>query len=262
MATNFKKLFSEYYNKYFPIDTKRRLLLLYIGLPIIALFFLYLITDEIVMPIMTRHGSEFELPDIVEMQVDDATELLEMSGLELEVTSEEYHYDKPEGTILNQYPIHGTKVKSGRTVKVVASIGQKSVVVPEVSGISVRQAKLNIEAADLVLGDIAWTFTDSLPERVVVFSYPSSGREVQIGTAINLMVNRGSLMNITFMPKLAGLSLEEARVKIAGAGLVIGLIKYLPDENYLPETVIEQSVEEAIELEIGEEIDLVVSTTE
>lgn len=245
-----------------PRGTKLRRFVDFVVFPGIIILFLIFITDLIVMPIVTRHGEEFELPDIIEMQVDDAQELLAMKDLRLEITSREYHYDKPEGTILTQYPIGGTMVKSGRIIKVVASSGQKDVTVPELSGISVRQAKLNIESADLILGDIAWTFTDSLPERVVVFSYPASGKEVPIGTPINLMVNRGSLMNITYMPRLVGLSLEEASVKLDDAGLVVGLVKYVTDENYLPETVLEQSVEEATELETGEEIDLVVSTTE
>jgi len=251
-----------YYNHYLPAETRRRLIFNLAAFPIIILLVLYLIADIIIMPIITRQGSEFELYDIREMQIADAEELLALRGLSLEITSEEYHFDKPEGTILSQYPAPITMVKSGRIIRVVASIGQKDVKVPKLSGISVRQAKLHIESSDLVLGDIAWTFVDSLPERIVVFSYPAEGRDVPIGTPINLMVNRGSLTNVTFMPKLIGLALEEARVKIDDAKLVIGLVKYVTNENYLPETVLEQSVEEATELEHGEEIDLVVSSTE
>lgn len=250
------------YDRYVPSGSRRRKLVYFIVIPVIALAILGLLVDAFVMPIITRHGSEFELPDIVEMLVGDAEELLKMKNLRLEVTSEEYHFDKPEGTVLSQYPLPGTMVKSGRRIRVVISSGQKNVVVPELSGISVRHARLRIEAADLILGDIAWTFADSLPERVVVFAYPASGREVQIGTPINLMVNRGSLTNITYMPQVVGLSLDEARAKIDDAGLVVALVKHITNENLLPGTVLEQSVEAATELEIGEEIDLVVSTTE
>jgi beta-lactam-binding protein with PASTA domain len=76
------------------------------------------------------------------------------------------------------------------------------------------------------------------------------------------MVNRGRLSGIVFMPNLVGRSLDEARSLLDGAELKIGLVKYIRDENYLPETVLEQSVDEAVELEVGEEIDLIVSTTE
>ncbi|MCP4704935.1 MAG: PASTA domain-containing protein [candidate division Zixibacteria bacterium] len=250
------------YNKLIPSGSRRRVAMNFIIIPAISLLLLYLLMDNIVMHFITRHGSEFELPEVTGYQFQDAEHVLDLVGLGIEVTSEEYHADKEEGTILSQYPQSGTKVKSGRIVKVVTSVGQKSVEVPPLSGYSVRQAKLNIEGSGLILGDIAWTFSDSLPERVVVFSYPASGTEIPYGSQVNLMVNRGRLSGIVFMPKLIGRSLDEARSLIDGAELKIGLIKYIRDENYLPETVLEQSVEEAVELEVGEEIDLIVSTTE
>ncbi|HHI03874.1 MAG TPA: PASTA domain-containing protein [candidate division Zixibacteria bacterium] len=250
------------YNKLIPPGSWRRMIMNYFMIPLASLFVFYLLMDNIVMPLITRHGTEFELPEITGYQLQDAEHVLDLVGLGIEVTSEEYHADKDEGTVLSQYPQAGTKVKSGRIIKVVTSIGQKSVKVPQLAGFSVRQAKLNIEGSGLVLGDIAWTFSDSLPERVVVFSYPASGTEIPYGSPVNLMVNRGRLSGIVFMPKLVGRSLDEARSLLDAAELKIGLIKYIRDENYLPETVLEQSVEEAVELEVGEEIDLIVSTTE
>lgn len=249
-------------NRIFPEMTWRRTALNYVIIPFVILIVAYLFVDMLFMPWVTRHGSEFELPEVTGYEIEGAREILEMVELGIEVTSEEYHPDKPTGTVLSQYPAAGTMVKSGRIVKVVISIGQKDVVVPPLAGFSVRQAKLNIEAANLLLGDIAWTFSDSLPERVVVFSYPASGTEIPIGSPVNLMVNRGSLSGIVFMPRLVGRSLEEAVTILDDLGLKVGLVSRIRDENYLPETVLEQSFEEATELEVGEEIDLIVSTTE
>lgn len=248
--------------KLFPEMSRRRTFLNYVIVPGIILIIAFLFIDSLFMPWVTRHGSEFELPGIVGYEIEGAREILAMVDLDVEVTSEEYHPDKPTGTVLSQYPAAGTKVKSERTVKVTISIGQKDVVIPPLAGFSVRQAKLNIEAANLILGDIAWTFSDSLPERVVVFSYPASGTEIPIGSPVNLMVNRGSLSGIVFMPRLVGRSLEEAAAILDDLDLKIGLVTHIRNENYLPETVLEQSVEEATELDVGEEIDLIVSTTE
>jgi len=76
------------------------------------------------------------------------------------------------------------------------------------------------------------------------------------------MVNRGRLVAGILMPNLIGRQLEEAQKMIEEAGLKIGLVKHVHDNNYLPETVLEQSVEASTELQPGEEIDLVVSTTD
>jgi len=250
------------YNKYLPPQSRRRKFVNYIVIPLVALLVFIWLFDNVIMLLITRHGTEFKLADITGYKFDDAEALLKSADLEIEVISEEYHADKDEGTVLSQYPPAGTKVKAGRIIKVVTSIGQKNVRVPPLAGFSVRQARLNIEGAGLVLGDIAWTFSDSLPEKVVVFSYPASGTEIPMGSPVNLMVNRGSLSGIVFMPKLVGRPLEEARAILDELDLRIGLVTHVRDENYLPETVLEQSVEEATELEVGEEIDLVVTTTE
>lgn len=250
------------YNNICPENSRRRKFVNVIVLPFIILFILFVFFDSIFMPLMTRHGSEFELPEVTGYEIEGAEEMLALVELGIQITSEEYHPDKPTGTVLSQYPAPGTMVKSGRIVKVVISVGQKDVPVPLLAGFSVRQAKLNIEAANLELGDVVWTFSDSLPERVVVFAYPASGTEVPIGSPINLMVNRGSLSGIVFMPRLVGRSLDEAVAMLDDLGLMVGLITQVRDENYLPATVLEQSAEIATELEVGEEIDLKVSTTE
>jgi len=259
---NRKQDWKEKYTALIPAESIRRKIIHFGVYPLLILILMYFFVDDFVMPLATRHGSEFELPDIIGYEKEDAEELLNMVDLGLEVTSEEYHPDKQSGTVLSQYPKAGTMVKSGRIIKVVTSIGQKFVQVPQLAGFSVRQAKLNIEAANLVLGDVAWTFSDSLPERVVVFSYPATGTEIPLGSPVNLMVNRGRLSGIVFMPNLIGRPLEEAVTILDDLGLEVGLVTHIRDENYLPETVMEQSVEEATELEVGEEIDLIVSTTE
>ncbi len=239
-----------------------RVLAIYLGAPIGVLFLLYVIFDFGIMRIITRHGSEFPLSDVTGKGIEMAHEMLRSQGLDMEVAAEEYHPDKPEGTILSQYPAPGTKVKSGRIIKVTASIGQKMVTIPALSGFSVRQAKLNLEASGLKLGEVAWTFSDSLPEKVVVFSYPASGTEIPAGSAVNLMVNRGRLGGVVYMPQLVGRQFTDAKKMLEELGLKVGLVTYVRNEDFLPETVLEQSAEEASELEPGEEIDLVVSTTE
>lgn len=252
----------ELFRRCFPLQSRRRRILHFIIVPIIVLFLGYVFFDDILMPLITRHGREFSLPEVVGYKLEDAREILKMTDLDLEVSLEKYHPDKEGGTVLSQYPAPGTKVKAGRIVKVVVSVGEKKVMVPPLAGISVRQAKFNIEAAGLLLGEITWTFSDSLPPKVVVFSYPASGTEVKMGSEINLMVNQGSLRGIVYMPRLVGRTLDEAVTILDHAGLKVGLIRHVRNEEYIPETVLEQSVEEATELEIGEEIDLIVSTTD
>lgn len=251
-----------FYSKLFPEGSTGRKIMSYGGVPFIILLVLYFIINSIVMPIITRHDEEFSLPDFKEQRLIEAQLGINDLNLAYEISSEEYSPGKEKGIILAQFPIAGTDVKEGRVIKFVISLGQKNIMIPDLSGLSVRQAMLNLETSGLILGEIAWAFSDTLPEKVVVFSYPNAGVKIPMGTTVNLMVNRGRASNFTYMPKVLGMTLDEATALIEDKVLKVGIVTYRTDENYLPETVLEQSESEGTELDIRTEIDLVVSTTE
>ena len=251
-----------WYSDNFPPGTNKRKIMSYAVIPFFILLILFWIMNSIAMPIVTRHGDEFVLPEFTNQRWVEIQHGLSDLKLKYEITSEEYSPGVEKGIILNQFPIAGTKVKEGRVIKFVLSKGQKMVPIPDLAGLSVRQAMLNLETANLELGEIAWAFSDTLPEKVVVFSYPNAGMEIPMGSPVNLMVNRGRASNFTYMPKVMGLTIDEAVKMIEDKSLRMGVITYRTDENYLPETILEQSEAEGTELDVGTEIDLVVSTTE
>jgi len=248
--------------KWLPLGSLQRKIALRAVLPILIIVVLVLMVDRVVMPIVTRQGSAFELPDFSGKTVTEAQ--IQLSDLDLRhsVSSERFSPGQEAGVILEQFPKAGTKVKPDREIKFVVSLGEKHVAIPELGGKSVRQAMLDLETAGLMLGEIAWAFSDTIPERVVVFSYPAAGTEIPIGSEVNLMVNRGRASNFTYMPKVIGLTLDEAQKRLDDKSLLTGIVSYRADENFLPETVLEQSEPEGTELDVGTEIDLVVSSTE
>ena len=244
-------------SRWLPHGSLKRNLVLWLGIPVLSLLILGLVFDKIVMPLVTRQASAFPLPDFVGQRLAEAQISVNEIGLQHEVSSEEYSPDVAAGMILRQYPKGGTKVKPGRTIKFVTSLGQKMIPVPELAGKSVRQAMLDLETAGLQMGEIQWALSDTLPERVVVFSYPAAGFEVPLSSTVNLMVNRGRASTFTFMPKLVGLTLDKAKRLLEEKGLKLGVVSRRNDDNYLPETVLDQSEPEGAELDIGTEIDLV-----
>ncbi len=245
-----------------PYGTPQRRLTFWIGIPFLFFLFVYLVMNSWILPSITRHGTEFPLPDFTNQALTEVQFSIEDLGLKHEVTSYEYSPGKEKGIILNQFPIEGTKVKQDRIIKFVISQGQKLLPIPNMAGRSVRQAMLDLEATGLILGEIAWAISDTLPERVVVFSYPAAGTEIPLGSPVNLMVNRGRATDFTYMPRLTGLTLTEAQNRLEDKYLKLGIVSYRTDENYLPETVLEQSESEGNELDVNTEIDLVVSSTE
>jgi len=245
-----------------PVGSIQRRIVMRGAVPLVAIIVMVLVVDLIAMPIITRHGAEFVLPDLKGQDLAEAKLVLEDLDLGWEIASEEYAPGVEKGRILGQFPISGTMVKSGRSIKVVISKGERMVLVPEIAGLSVRQAKLNLATAGLELGDISWAFSDTLPEKVVVLSYPPAGTEVTGGTPVTLMVNRGRFADFTYMPNLIDLHLDAALLKLSERSLKAGVIERRLDDQYLPQTVLEQSEPPGTELDPGTEIDLVVSSYE
>lgn len=237
-------------------------LVAYFVLPVVVLIILVLLADSVIMPLITRHGSEVALPDVVGMSMTEATTALEDVGAELEIAGQEPSPNLPEGTVMSQTPPGGTMVKKGRRVKVIKSAGREMATVPNMVGFSQRQSELKLREAGLELGDIGWAASDSLPINVMVYSIPASGSLVPKSTAVNLFFNRGSLSTVVTVPQLVGVVLLEAEKIIDSLGLNISAIDHAVMTDLLPNTVIWQSLREGSKVELGSSIELKVSVTD
>jgi beta-lactam-binding protein with PASTA domain len=222
---------------------------------------LLLLLDRVIMPQLVRHNQQIVVPDVVEMTVAEAESTLADRGLQLAETGREYDPFIPPGMVLSQQPEGGSLVKGkGRAISVVVSRGGEKVTVPNLQGVSLRQARLLLERVNLGLGKISWMYTEDFPEEVVISSAPGYKAEVYQGEVIDLLVSQGPVPSTATVPDFRGQSLEGAILLAQDSGLKIGTIIYHQDENLLPETVLEQSVEAGEEVPRESVIDLVVSS--
>ena len=226
----------------------------------VAFYIFLLLVDRVIMPAVVHSGREYLLPDITNLSLKEAEEILKKRDLSLKVLAEEYNPSKPPGIILSQSPGPRAKVKKGRIVKVVVSKGKKMVRVPDLKGVSLRQAELMLDQEGLEVGEINWISSDSLPENVVVESSPSFGLSVPLGMSVNLKVSLGLSPDTVMMPNLAGKNLEEARNILKELGLEIGETKYEVKKGLPPGTILEQYPEEGTKIQRGSNVELTVST--
>ena len=228
----------------------------------ITLFLLLLLVDRIIMPAVVHTGRECILPDITNLSLREAKEILQKRDLSLRVLAEEYNPLKPPGIIVSQSPAPQAKVKKGRIIKVVVSKGEKMVLVPDLKGVSLRQAEIMLHEKGLEVGEITWVSSDTFPENVVVESSPSFGLSVPLGMSVNLGVSLGSSPDWVRMPDLVGTSLKEIKSILKELGLEIGEIQYETKDYLPPETVLEQFPQEGAEVKKGTKVNLKVSTIE
>jgi len=235
--------------------------LLFLGI-VISSFLLLLLVDRVVMPVIVHWGEACEVPDLTGLSIKEAKEVLKREGLYLQVLAEEHDPTKPPGTILSQIPYPHTKVREGRVIKLTVSKGGKMVSVPKLKGVSLRQAELLLAQEGLELGDVSWVSSDSFPEDVVVASIPSSGTSVPLGMSVNLRVSLGIRPDTVVVPGLLGMNVEEGKKILRQMGLQVGKIKFKINNDFLPGTILKQSLQPGERIERGSIINLEVSTTE
>ncbi|MGW0901958.1 Stk1 family PASTA domain-containing Ser/Thr kinase [Streptomyces sp. NPDC002853] len=98
--------------------------------------------------IIVSKGPEVDVPDVTGDSQADATSELEDLGLKVEITKR-VHSDEDKGTVLDQSPREDQKpLAEGDTVKLTLSKGPEMIEVPDVEGMSVDEAKQELEAVD------------------------------------------------------------------------------------------------------------------
>ena len=227
-----------------------------------TLFFLLLLVDRVIMPVVVHWGEACVVPDLTDLSLKEAEIVLKRRGLNLEVLTEVHDPAKPPGAILSQIPHSNTRVREGRTVKITVSKGGKTVLVPKLEGISIRQAELLLVHEGLELGEVSWVSSDSFPQDVVIASTPSSETSVPLGMSINLRVSLGIKPDTVVVPNLLGMNLEEGKKILREIGLQLGRTKFKLNDDFLPGTVLRQSLKPGEKIERGSKIVLEVSTTE
>jgi beta-lactam-binding protein with PASTA domain len=230
--------------------------------PILFLIIIILLTvimDKIVLPLIVDHGNERELPDVIEMTVDQATNVLEKEGFNVIIKDSLYDANHVLGTVIEQSPYPYATVKDGRRVYLTISIGDKPIIMPKLIGLSPRDAELTIMSYNLQMGSKSYMPSDIYLEGTVIGqSYPQ-GQQIKPKTKINITISLGKLKDEKTVPTLIGKSLFEAKEMLKMNDIKINEITYEERDKILPETVLKQSLEPGDLVEPGTTIDLVVS---
>jgi serine/threonine-protein kinase len=126
------------------------------------------------------------VPDVTGLSRDSAEDLISEAGLEPAI--EEQESEEPEDDVIAQSPAAGTELDRGSTVTITVSTGIEKVSVPNVVGLSNRDARRQLRAADLVPAVQEVDVTDPSQDGVVVDQRPVAGIETETGRQVVIMV--------------------------------------------------------------------------
>lgn len=95
----------------------------------------------------TGHGKYEVVPDVKGLSYQRACDVLRSSGLQAELSDSVYNETAAPGEVTDQIPRQNDKVKANRTVYLtINAFSPKTITIPAISGLSVRQAQAELES--------------------------------------------------------------------------------------------------------------------
>ncbi|GAB4402593.1 MAG: hypothetical protein OHK0039_00800 [Bacteroidia bacterium] len=195
--------------------------------------FLYLAVFFWILPAYTRHGDGLLVPDVSEMPVQEAMQVLKKAGLRPVQNDSIFIEDLPAGVVIKQYPLPYARVKPKRSISLTINKSEPPMVtMPNLvePSISIYHARNKLENWNLAVGKV--TRVPDLASGVVLRALYGGkdikpGTRIPQGSKIDLIVGAGPGSKIA-VPDLEGYSYEDALAVLKQMGLQVGFVQYVP----------------------------------
>ncbi len=149
-----------------------------------AVIVLLILGTNVAMNIYTHHGESIEVPDVKKHSYEASLKVLEDLGFEVVINDTGYVKNLPPGTILDQLPLPGTRVKSGRIIYLtINATDSPTLVLPDIiDNCSLREAMARLTALGFKLGP-----PQEVPgEKDWVYGILVNGKNVSAGDRISI----------------------------------------------------------------------------
>src|SRR5712671_241815 len=168
------------------------------------------------------HGQEVAVPSLVGLAPAEAERAIAGMGLQIEIERQYYSPQIPEGKIMSQLPLPGTKVRRGWQVRVAQSLGPMRIAIPDVAGQSQRAAELNIRRRGLDVDSTAEIPVLIGPADQVLAQSPPANASQVAAPKISLLVSVAADPEAYVMPNFVGQPLGSVSRTLQDAGFRLG----------------------------------------
>ncbi len=192
-----------------------------VGSGLLFLFFLF---------IFTRHGQNYPVPSFIGLKQSEVIRMAHKYRLRINVTDSVYILTRKPGTVVEQNPIAGTQVKQNRRVLLTLNAkNPKKVEMPNIVGVTLRQAKSILDLQGLIVGNLIFV-PDIAVNNILEQKYKGKpiepGKLIHKGSRVDLILGRGMQNEKTGLPLLIGLNQSESRSRLIDASLNLNQVKY------------------------------------
>lgn len=182
------------------------------------------------MNLYTRHGQARPVPDFYGMPLDKAMALAKKNKLRFQVIDSVYTNLVPKGSVAEQNPKPGFKVKKGRNIIItINAFNPEMIAMPNLINLPLRQASKVLESAGLEMGQRRYkpdVSVNLVLEQIYRGRTINEGDSIQKGSVVDLVLGKGLSYEVTSVPNLLGMQLEPAKYRIMESSFNLGTYMY------------------------------------
>ncbi|XVV36127.1 Stk1 family PASTA domain-containing Ser/Thr kinase [Streptomyces sp. CA-100214] len=165
--------------------------------------------------VVSTGAPKVAVPNVIDKDVDTATEQLKNKGFEVETKQTESSQD--EGTVLSQDPDPGSELEKGSTVTLEVAKAEAKATVPDVVGRTCDEAKAQMQSSELEATCTDQPTQDPNQVDKVISTTPQANQQVDKGSKVTIVV--GKAVAKTKVPEIKlGTPLPQARQTLEQAG--------------------------------------------
>ncbi len=181
----------------------------------------------------TNHGEYLKVPDVKGKNYLEAVAALEKEGFDVMVQDSVYYDTLAPLVIVKQFPDPDATVKVNRTVYLTINRAIAPMIdMPNLVGMSFRNAELELRARGLKLGDTTYVpdiAKNAVKEQLVNGEPWKPGDKIAMGSRVSLVLGAGIGDEAIPVPDLFGMSYPEALTLIEASGISFSVILLDPD---------------------------------
>ena len=177
----------------------------------------------------TRHDKVYTMPDFIGQNYQQVKHDYSKDFNFILIDSV-YPKGQEPGSIYQQDPLPGSKIKKGRNVyAIIVAVTPEKTTMPNLKGISLREAIGRLESSGLevdYLDYVNYSYKNNVIEQYYQGQPIETGTELVKGSKIMLRVGIGADKTNVKVPNLIGKTAEETKRLLNLAGLNLGKVEY------------------------------------
>lgn len=160
----------------------------------------------------------YAVPKVIGLTPEEAGAALAAANLSTGTVTEEFDSIVALGKVITTDPPEGEQLKPGSVVNLVVSKGPKPIKIPNLAGVTLDDARAQLEGDGLVV-TVTEEFSNDYAEGEVVSSSPGKGDKVDVGGTVALVVSKGPPP--VEVPYLIDMFREDAIAVLESLGLYV-----------------------------------------